>query len=71
LGIEGLAVVLVIGATLLPMARAQRSEKADAVVDQDVITDPNTNLQFRKVKKLVGNLSFFQPKAMDIGLDEM
>lgn len=55
-GIFGTIVIIIVAAILLPMAKAQKSETASthAPTTKDVITDPNTGLQFRKSESVTG-----------------
>ena len=48
------ALIVFMSACVLPMAKAQDSEKTDTPATKNVIADPETGLQFRKVASLTG-----------------
>lgn len=65
-GALGTIFIIIIASILLPMARAQKSKKADTPATKEVITDPNTGLQFAKAVSLLNERGFVASRTCSL-----
>jgi beta-lactamase regulating signal transducer with metallopeptidase domain/Tol biopolymer transport system component len=53
-GMLGTIIIIVVAAVCLPMAKAKKSEDTESPSTRQVVTDPNTGLQFHKIESITG-----------------